>query len=187
MPARTAVEKGQAAGAGDGQFGPATCAALQRTLNDKAKAGLEVDGAFGPLTVTALQRYVKAKADGIVGPETVTEQKKGQILLFDRTAPFTDAHVRWSFSTGNAPGWDHPFEIRFRETQRYGTIALMTFGKPGEGRAGSTGATSPSPGTATTSSPTTPGRAPCWSPTATASTRSTKRPGRPPSPPGCRS
>jgi len=66
----------------------------------------------------------------------ITEQKKGQVLLFDRTAQFTDANVRWSFSTGNAPGWTHPFEIRFRDTQRYGAIALMTFGKPGEGRAG---------------------------------------------------
>lgn len=74
----------------------------------------------------------------------ITEQKKGQVLLFDRTAQFTDANVRWSFSTGNAPGWDHPFEIRFRETQRYGAIALMTFGKPGEGRAGIVNMTSKS-------------------------------------------
>lgn len=66
----------------------------------------------------------------------ITEQKRGQVLLFDRTAQFTDANVRWSFSTGNARGWTHPFEIRFRDTQRYGAIALMTLGKPGEGRAG---------------------------------------------------
>ncbi|MFE7464196.1 DUF6528 family protein [Streptomyces sp. NPDC057499] len=66
----------------------------------------------------------------------ITEQNKGRILVFDRTAQFTDANVKWSFSTGNAPGWDHPFEIRFRDTKRYGAIALMTFGKPGEGRAG---------------------------------------------------
>ncbi|BAU88315.1 hypothetical protein SLA_7450 [Streptomyces laurentii] len=65
----------------------------------------------------------------------ITEQRTGRILLFDRTAQWTDANVQWSFSTGNAPGWDHPFEIRFRDTQRYGTIALMTFGSPGEGRA----------------------------------------------------
>ncbi len=65
----------------------------------------------------------------------ITEQHSGRILLFDRTAQWTDANVRWSFSTGNAPGWDHPFEIRFRDTQRYGMIALMTFGRPGEGRA----------------------------------------------------
>ncbi|MFI9150552.1 hypothetical protein [Streptomyces sp. NPDC053367] len=66
----------------------------------------------------------------------VTEQRTGQILVFDRNDPFTDHHVRWSFSTGNAPGWTHPFEVRFRDTRRYGAIALMTFGKPGEGRAG---------------------------------------------------
>ncbi|BBC97670.1 hypothetical protein [Streptomyces griseofuscus] len=65
----------------------------------------------------------------------ITEQHTGRILLFDRNAQWTDANVRWSFSTGNATGWDHPFEIRFRDTQRYGMIALMTFGKPGEGRA----------------------------------------------------
>lgn len=65
----------------------------------------------------------------------ITEQRSGRILLFDRAAQWTDANVRWSFSTGNAPGWDHPFEIRFRDTQRYGMIALMTFGSPGEGRA----------------------------------------------------
>ncbi|TWV55693.1 hypothetical protein FRZ03_06940 [Streptomyces misionensis] len=65
----------------------------------------------------------------------ITEQHTGRILLFDRTDQWTDANVRWSFSTGNAPGWDHPFEIRFRDTQRYGMIALMTFGRPGEGRA----------------------------------------------------
>ncbi|GAA2734934.1 DUF6528 family protein [Streptomyces nogalater] len=65
----------------------------------------------------------------------ITEQRTGRILLFDRTAQWTDANVRWSFSTGNAPGWDHPFEIRFRDTRRYGMIALMTFGRPGEGRA----------------------------------------------------
>ncbi|RRQ88533.1 peptidoglycan-binding protein [Streptomyces griseofuscus] len=56
----------------DGVFGPATCAALQRTLNSREQAGLEVDGAFGPLTVTALQKYLKVTADGIVGPKTVT-------------------------------------------------------------------------------------------------------------------
>ncbi|WP_086738295.1 DUF6528 family protein [Streptomyces glaucescens] len=74
----------------------------------------------------------------------ITEQNRGQVLLFDRTAQFTDANVRWSFSTGNAPGWSHPFEIRFRDTQRYGAIALMTFGKPGEGRAGIVNITSKS-------------------------------------------
>ncbi|MFJ9041124.1 hypothetical protein ACIRF8_31720 [Streptomyces sp. NPDC102406] len=72
----------------------------------------------------------------------ITEQNKGQILVFDRTAQFTDANVKWSFSTGNAPGWDHPFEIRFRDTRRYGAIALMTFGSPGEGRAGIVNVTS---------------------------------------------
>ncbi|MFF5402822.1 peptidoglycan-binding protein [Streptomyces misionensis] len=56
----------------DGVFGPATCAALQRTLDSREQAGLEVDGAFGPLTVTALQKYLKVTADGIVGPKTVT-------------------------------------------------------------------------------------------------------------------
>lgn len=65
----------------------------------------------------------------------ITEQRTGQILVFDRAAPWTDAHVHWSFSTANAPGWEHPFEIRFRDTRRYGAVALMTFGGPGEGRA----------------------------------------------------
>ncbi|GHI02045.1 hypothetical protein AQI88_17870 [Streptomyces cellostaticus] len=56
----------------DGAFGPATCAALQRSLNSREQAALEVDGAFGPLTVKALQRYLKVTEDGVVGTKTVT-------------------------------------------------------------------------------------------------------------------
>ena len=39
----------------DGVFGRATCAALQRALNDRYGADLDVDGAIGPLTLSALQ------------------------------------------------------------------------------------------------------------------------------------
>lgn len=53
------------------------------------------------------------ETSGAAAPATykvaITEQHAGRILLFDRNAQWTDANVRWSFSTGNATGWDHPF------------------------------------------------------------------------------
>lgn len=54
----------------DGDFGPLTCAALQRALNNHG-ANLEVDGSMGPLTKRALQKYLGVAQDGIVGPVTV--------------------------------------------------------------------------------------------------------------------
>jgi len=46
----------------DGDFGPKTCAALQRVL------GVSADGSFGPITKMALQRKLGVKADGSFGP-----------------------------------------------------------------------------------------------------------------------
>jgi peptidoglycan hydrolase-like protein with peptidoglycan-binding domain len=54
----------------DGEFGPLTCAALQRALNSHG-AGLVVDGVYGPLTKRALQRHLGVTADGAIGPITV--------------------------------------------------------------------------------------------------------------------
>ncbi|MCW2504945.1 MAG: N-acetylmuramoyl-L-alanine amidase [Actinomycetia bacterium] len=59
----------------DGDFGPATCASLQRALN-KHGATLEVDGAMGQLTNKALQRYLGVTADGDIGPNTVKALQK---------------------------------------------------------------------------------------------------------------
>jgi peptidoglycan hydrolase-like protein with peptidoglycan-binding domain len=54
----------------DGDFGPATCAAMQRSLNTHG-AALSVDGSMGPLTKKALQRYLGVTVDGVVGPSTI--------------------------------------------------------------------------------------------------------------------
>jgi peptidoglycan hydrolase-like protein with peptidoglycan-binding domain len=54
----------------DGQFGPATCAAMQRALNSHG-AKLTVDGAMGPLTKKALQKHLGVAQDGIIGLVTV--------------------------------------------------------------------------------------------------------------------
>lgn len=82
----------------DGVFGRATCAALQRALNERHGAALEVDGRMGPLTlaalqralvvpvteerdtatVKALQRHVGARVDGDWGPDTT---RKLQVAL----------------------------------------------------------------------------------------------------------
>lgn len=59
----------------DGQFGPATCAALQRALN-RHGASLDVDGTMGPLTNRALQKYLGVSQDGVVGPVTVRALQK---------------------------------------------------------------------------------------------------------------
>ncbi|MET7427079.1 peptidoglycan-binding protein [Dactylosporangium sp. NPDC005555] len=59
----------------DGMFGPATCAALQRSLNSHG-ASLTVDGSMGPLTNRALQKYLGVAQDGIVGPATVKALQK---------------------------------------------------------------------------------------------------------------
>ncbi|MFC7309231.1 peptidoglycan-binding protein [Streptomyces monticola] len=56
----------------EGSSGPAV-RALQSALNAKTGAGLAVDGVFGPAVRTAVQRFqTKAglTADGIVGPQT---------------------------------------------------------------------------------------------------------------------
>jgi peptidoglycan hydrolase-like protein with peptidoglycan-binding domain len=55
----------------DGDFGPATTAAMQRSLNKHHSAGLVVDGGFGPKTKTALQKALKVTADGKIGAVTV--------------------------------------------------------------------------------------------------------------------
>jgi peptidoglycan hydrolase-like protein with peptidoglycan-binding domain len=79
------IESGSLLRVVDGQFGPATCAALQRALNSKTKAGLDVDGAFGPLTIKDLQSYLDVAADGTIGPGTVTALNKHLGLTPDGT------------------------------------------------------------------------------------------------------
>jgi peptidoglycan hydrolase-like protein with peptidoglycan-binding domain len=60
----------------DGDFGPATTAAMQRSLNKHHNAGLTVDGGFGPKTKRALQSALKVAADGNVGPITIRALQK---------------------------------------------------------------------------------------------------------------
>jgi peptidoglycan hydrolase-like protein with peptidoglycan-binding domain len=59
----------------DGEFGPLTCAALQRALNSHG-AKLVVDGSMGPLTKKALQKYLGVTQDGSIGPITVKALQK---------------------------------------------------------------------------------------------------------------
>ena len=46
----------------DEAFGPLTCAALRRALNEHG-ADLEVDGRFGPETKSALQRHLGVEVE----------------------------------------------------------------------------------------------------------------------------
>lgn len=55
----------------DGDFGPATCAALQRALNARVAAGIVVDGSMDPQTRKALQKRLGVTQVGVVGPVTI--------------------------------------------------------------------------------------------------------------------
>ncbi|MGH8880426.1 MAG: hypothetical protein ACRD0P_24245, partial [Stackebrandtia sp.] len=67
----------------------------------------------------------------------ITEQSKNQILVFHRDDEWTDDNVVWSFSPGTANGWVDRMEARFRETKRYGTVALTAGGTgSGDGQVG---------------------------------------------------
>lgn len=84
----------------DGQFGPATCAALQRSLNSHG-AKLSVDGSFGPLTKKALQSYLKVTADGVVGPNTVKAlQKKVGAGVDGQWGSDTTRHLQLALNAG---------------------------------------------------------------------------------------
>lgn len=60
----------------DGESGPLTIKALQRSLNEFGAETLDVDGEFGPLTIRALQRrlnsadYAGLQVDGVAGVHT---------------------------------------------------------------------------------------------------------------------
>ncbi|WP_079052601.1 peptidoglycan-binding protein [Streptomyces regalis] len=84
----------------DGQFGPATCAALQRSLNSHG-AKLSVDGSFGPLTKKALQGYLKVTADGVIGPQTVKAlQKKVGSGVDGKWGPDTTRYLQKALNAG---------------------------------------------------------------------------------------
>ncbi|MGW1717997.1 peptidoglycan-binding protein [Streptomyces sp. NPDC002156] len=84
----------------DGQFGPATCAALQRSLNSHG-AKLSVDGSLGKLTKKALQTYLKVTADGVVGPNTVKAlQKKVGAGVDGQWGPDTTRHLQLALNAG---------------------------------------------------------------------------------------
>ena len=54
----------------EGEFGPATCTAMQAALNRQG-AGIVVDGSLGTQTAKALQKHLGVTPDGVVGPDTV--------------------------------------------------------------------------------------------------------------------
>jgi peptidoglycan hydrolase-like protein with peptidoglycan-binding domain len=84
----------------DGEFGPATCAAMQRALN-KHGAKLSVDGSFGSLTKKALQGYLKVTADGVVGPNTVKAlQKKVGSGVDGKWGADTTRHLQTALNAG---------------------------------------------------------------------------------------
>ncbi|WP_274563435.1 DUF6528 family protein [Streptomyces spiramyceticus] len=106
----------------------------RRTLLRGAVAGA-VGAAAVPATAQAAA-HATAQAAPANYRVALTDQKTNRFLVFERNQSWTDANLKWSFDPGGASGWNDPFEIRFRQTQRYGTIALMTAGVPGNGRAG---------------------------------------------------
>lgn len=67
-PTTTPISTGKLAV--DGEFGPLTCAAMQRVLKVTA------DGQFGPITKRALQSHLHVAADGVVGPITIKALQK---------------------------------------------------------------------------------------------------------------
>lgn len=101
----------------------------RRTLLTGALAG----AVAAPAAVTLGTSAARAAAANY--PIALTDQATNSFQVFDRTGDWSAAST-WSFTPGTTNGWDDPFEIRFRATTRYGTIALMTAGQPGNGRAG---------------------------------------------------
>ncbi|MGH8880182.1 MAG: DUF6528 family protein, partial [Stackebrandtia sp.] len=62
----------------------------------------------------------------------LTEQTDNRILVFNRDDEFTDDKLKWSFSPGRGAGWKDMYEVRFRATKRYGTVALTAGGESGK-------------------------------------------------------
>ncbi len=84
----------------DGEFGPATGAALQRALN-RHGAQLTVDGSLGPLTKRALQRFLGVADDGVLGPQSVRALQRrvgaGQDGVW---GPDTTRHLQSALNAG---------------------------------------------------------------------------------------
>ena len=84
----------------DGKFDPATCAAMQRALNQH-RARLTVDGAFGPLTKKALQQHLQVTQDGQIGPRTVTALQQHVGAAPDgEWGPDTTRHLQRALNAG---------------------------------------------------------------------------------------
>jgi peptidoglycan hydrolase-like protein with peptidoglycan-binding domain len=84
----------------DGKFEPATCAAMQRALNQHG-AKLIVDGALGPLTITALQKFLNVTQDGEIGPQTVIALQKHVGAAQDGDwGPDTTRHLQTALNAG---------------------------------------------------------------------------------------
>lgn len=84
----------------DGDFGPRTCAALQRALN-KHGASLTVDASMGPLTRKALQKYLGVTQDGKIGPNTIKAlQKKVGATVDGKWESDTTRHLQTALNNG---------------------------------------------------------------------------------------
>jgi peptidoglycan hydrolase-like protein with peptidoglycan-binding domain len=84
----------------DGKFEPATCAAMQRALNQHG-AKLTVDGAFGPLTKKAVQKLLNVTQDGEIGPQTVIALQKHVGAAPDGDwGPDTTRHLQTALNAG---------------------------------------------------------------------------------------
>lgn len=84
----------------DGQFGSATCAALQRALN-RHGAQLTVDGSLGPATKRALQKLLQVAEDGVIGPQTVRAlQRRVGAAEDGEWGPDTTRHLQAALNAG---------------------------------------------------------------------------------------
>lgn len=60
----------------------------------------------------------------------VGDVNSGQIMMFDRNKPFSNANRKWSFPAVGG----HPMDHRFRHTDGDGDVLLVAAGKPKSGR-----------------------------------------------------
>lgn len=85
----------------DGEFGPLTCAALQRALNRHLNDEIEDDGEFDAETKKALQTYLEVEVTGKIGAETVRAlQRKVGAAADGEWGPQTTSALQYALNYG---------------------------------------------------------------------------------------